>query len=211
MKSLRGLAKEEVERFYDRFGAKQDKQNYYEDTALTDLLKHARFDVAHTVVEFGCGYGTFSIPVAEHIQGGVVTFDIDPQMVEFTRRRALDLNLHNLVVEERDFVASGTGLPDQSADFVMLFNILHAEAPDNLLAEAWRTLTTNGLLGIMHWNYDRLTPRGPSMEIRPRPEQCRDWALAAGFETLPPGIVSLPPYHYGLVVRKPAADAAFSY
>lgn len=60
MKSLRGLTKEEVERFYDRFGAKQDKQNYYEDIALADLLKHARFDVAHTVVEFGCGTGRFA-------------------------------------------------------------------------------------------------------------------------------------------------------
>jgi len=27
MQSLRGLTKEEVEKFYDRFGAKQDKQN----------------------------------------------------------------------------------------------------------------------------------------------------------------------------------------
>lgn len=55
MQSLCGLTKEEVEKFYDRFGAKQDKQNHYEDAALADLLKHARFDVAHTVVEFGSG------------------------------------------------------------------------------------------------------------------------------------------------------------
>jgi ubiquinone/menaquinone biosynthesis C-methylase UbiE len=60
MQPIRGLTKEEAEKFYDYFGAKQDKQKYYEDVALTDLLKHARFDVAHSVVEFGCGTGRFA-------------------------------------------------------------------------------------------------------------------------------------------------------
>ena len=45
----------------------------------------------------------------------------------------------------------------------------------------------------IHWNYDPSTPRGPSMSIRPRPEDCRDWAEAAGFRLLAPGIINLPP------------------
>jgi hypothetical protein len=40
------------------------------------------------------------------------------------------------------------------------------------------------------------------MEIRPRPEQCRDWALGAGFRLLAPGIIDLPPFHYGMVLEK---------
>lgn len=31
------------------------------------------------------------------------------------------------------------------------------------------TLLPDGRLGIMHWNHDPATPRGPSMTIRPRP------------------------------------------
>jgi ubiquinone/menaquinone biosynthesis C-methylase UbiE len=52
-------------------------------------------------------------------------------------------------------------------DYAMLFNILHAEQPERLLREARRILAPHGLLGIIHWNYDPSTPRGPSMEIRP--------------------------------------------
>jgi tRNA/tmRNA/rRNA uracil-C5-methylase (TrmA/RlmC/RlmD family) len=40
------------------------------------------------VVEFGCGYGTFTIPVAKRVCGTVTTFDIEPTMVERTRERA---------------------------------------------------------------------------------------------------------------------------
>ena len=34
-----------------------------------------------------------------------------------------------------------------------------------LLREARRVLEPGGLLGVMHWNYDPATPRGPSMDI----------------------------------------------
>lgn len=34
------------------------------------------------VVEFGCGYGTFTIPVARRTSGVLTTFDVDPAMVE---------------------------------------------------------------------------------------------------------------------------------
>jgi SAM-dependent methyltransferase len=158
------------------------------------------------VVEFGCGYGTFTLPAARRSRGQVFAFDIEPEMVAATVDRAACEGVTNVVAAERDFVVSGTGLLPESAEYAMVFNILHCEEPPVLLAEAWRVLARGGLLGIMHWNYDETTPRGPNMEIRPRPEQCRDWAIAAGFELLPPGIVPLPPYHYGLVLRKPIAS-----
>ena len=46
----------------------------------------------------------------------------------------------------RDFVAVGTGLPDSSVGYAMLFNILHCEAPGILLKEAWRVLVPEGIL-----------------------------------------------------------------
>jgi ubiquinone/menaquinone biosynthesis C-methylase UbiE len=155
------------------------------------------------IVEFGCGYGTFTLPAARRTTGQVYAFDIDDAMVATTRQRAQQSGIGNVVVSLRDFVAHGTGLPAASADYAMLFNLLHAERPDILLAEAWRVLAPFRVLGIMHWEYDASTPRGPSMSIRPQPEQCRDWALQTGFELLDPGIIRLPPYHYGLALRKP--------
>lgn len=153
------------------------------------------------VADFGCGYGTFTIPAARFIAGTVHAFDIEPEMIRETKRKAELSELTNVEVHLRDFIADGTGLPEASVDYVMLYNILHAEDPARLLSEAFRILRSGGILGIMHWNYDPSTPRGPSMSIRPRPEDCVRWANAAGFAILA-GHIDLPPYHYGIIAEK---------
>lgn len=158
------------------------------------------------VVDFGCGYGTFTIPAARIVAGttGIVrALDIEADMIETTRRKAAAAGLANIRVEQRDFMTDGTGLTDTSVDYAMLFNILHCERPQVLLREAFRVLSPGGRLGIMHWNYDPSTPRGPAMDIRPRPEQCRDWAIAAGFRLAVANRIDLPPHHYGWVLIKP--------
>jgi SAM-dependent methyltransferase len=169
----------------------------------TVLDRLALLPCAGDVVEFGCGYGTFTIPAARRTSGIVHALDIEPEMVNRTSRRANACGLRNVRPVLRDFIAEGTGLDGLSADYAMLFNILHADEPSVLLLEARCVLRPGGLLGIMHWNYDPATPRGPSMEIRPRPEHCREWACDAGFKLLPPGIIDLPPYHYGMLLAKP--------
>ena len=154
------------------------------------------------VADLGCGYGTFSIAAARLTASTVHALDIDPLMVETTARRARSLKLDNLRAVLCDVLALGTGLSDESMAFVMLFNMLHAEQPQELLREARRILRPGGRLGIIHWIHDAQTPRGPALAIRPRPEQCRQWAEEAGLvpEQAP---VPLPPHHYGVVVRKP--------
>ncbi len=169
-------------------------------TVLTRLQLSARVADA---LEVGCGYGTFTLPAARIVRGTVYALDIEPTMVEYVRRKVEAAGLNNVRLEVRDIVEQGTGLPDASVDYVMLFNILHAECPDVLLREAYRTLRPSGRLGIMHWNYDPSTPRGPSMSIRPRPQQCRQWAEQAGFRSSGEPVIDLPPYHYGLVMERP--------
>lgn len=159
-------------------------------------------DRVREVVEFGCGYGTFTVPTARRVRGTVYALDIDAEMAELTARRAAEAGLANVRVERRDFVADGCGRPGGSAGFAMLFNILHIEEPVALLREALRVLAPGGTCGIIHWNYDPATPRGPSMEIRPRPEQCRRWAEEAGFEFVRFETLECCPYHYGLVMRR---------
>jgi SAM-dependent methyltransferase len=154
------------------------------------------------VVDFGCGYGTFTIPAARTVRGIVHALDVDPAMIAVTTAKARAAGITNVLAEHRDFVADGTGLPDDSVGYVMLFNILHCEDPLVLLREAWRILRKGGRLGIIHWNYDAATPRGPSMDIRPRPEQCRAWAEGVGFRLEGPSHIDLPPHHYGMVLSK---------
>jgi SAM-dependent methyltransferase len=152
------------------------------------------------VVEVGCGYGTFTIPTAKAISGHIYAYDIDKEMVRITKSEAEKFNLRDVRTVLRDILAEGTGLPDESADYVMLFNILHLETPEVLLQEAMRLLRDGGKVGMIHWNHDSSTPRGPSMEIRPKPEDCIRWAERAGFHFLQRH--DLKPYHYGIVLRK---------
>ncbi len=155
---------------------------------------------ARDVVEYGCGYGTFTIPAAKIVKGAVYAIDIEADMVHKTQEEAEKFGLRNVKTILRDFVTKGTGLKDQSVDYTMLFNILHIEHPEILLKESYRILRPQGKLGIIHWNYDPSTPRGPSMDIRPKPEQCIAWAEEAGF--INPKQYDLKPYHYGIVMRK---------
>lgn len=179
------------------------EENMWEDFfSPDDILK--TMGITHkigNVAEFGCGYGTFTIPTAEIVRGKVYAMDIEPEMIEATKRKAEDNKLSNVETMLRDFVSDGSGLEDESVDYVMLFNILHAEEPHKLIREAYRILRPNGKLGVIHWNYDSTTPRGPPMGIRPKPEQVIGWAIDADFNN--PIRYDLKPYHYGVVLTKP--------
>lgn len=158
-------------------------------------------------VDFGCGYGTFTLAAAGLVSGTIHALDIEPELVESVREKCRQAAMTNIRAEVRDFVAEGSGLPDESVDAAFLFNILHHEHPVKLMAEACRILQTGGMLLVIHWNYDPTTPRGPAMAIRPRPEQCIDWGKEAGFSFDERERFDLKPYHYGLVFRKPLPEA----
>lgn len=153
------------------------------------------------VVDFGCGYGTFAIPAARIVSGSVYAIDIEAEFVRECKNKAKTAGLRNVICQERDFLSNGTDLPQAAVDYAMLFNILHAENPLALLQEAYRILAPLGKVGVIHWKYDASTHRGPSMDIRPRPEQCQEWMKTAGFELVKPS-VDLPPYHYGILGQK---------
>jgi len=155
------------------------------------------------LVEFGCGYGTFTLAAAGIAAGTVYALDIEAEMVDVVRQKCAEAGIHNVQATVRDFVAQGTGLADNSMDAALLFNILHHEEPVALMKEALRVLKPNGMLAVIHWNYDPATPRGPAMEIRPRPEQCIAWGREAGFSFSEQNRYDLPPYHYGLLFSKP--------
>jgi SAM-dependent methyltransferase len=174
-------------------------KSYFNPDFILEELGIVR--TCQSVVDLGCGYGTFTFPAARRISGTIYAFDIDPNMINACQTKIEQAMIKNIICQQRDFVTEGTGLSDNSTDFVMLFNILHAENPIGLLNEAYRILVPGGRVGVIHWNYDPTTPRGPSMEIRPRPEQCQEWIRTAGFQLIRPWI-DLPPYHFGMVGQK---------
>ncbi|WP_370575332.1 class I SAM-dependent methyltransferase [Methanomethylovorans sp.] len=157
-------------------------------------------DKVADAADFGCGYGTFTIPAAKMITGKVYAIEIELEMIEITEQKAEAESLNNVEPVLRDFISEGSGLEDESVDYAILANILHVEEPKKLLREAHRILRPNGKIVIIHWNYDSATPRGPPMEIRPTPEKCIEWAISSGFSN--PDKYDLKPYHSGIVLNK---------
>jgi SAM-dependent methyltransferase len=154
------------------------------------------------VVELGCGYGTFTLPVARRIAGVLHTCDIDAAMVARTRRRAEAGGLTNVLYQQRDVFAQGFGVPPESQDAGLLFNILHGEEPVRFLRDAAKAVRPGGFVFAIHWCWDKRTPRGPSREIRPRPEQIAEWAGQTGLLEMVGSMVDLPPWHYGLRLKR---------
>ncbi len=159
--------------------------------------------VAGDLVEFGCGYGTFTVPAAVRTRGIVTALDIDPLMVSRVRQKVMDQALSNVRAAVRDFVAQGTGLADGSQAHAMIFNLLHLEQPVALLREAYRVLRNGGRLSVIHWRGDIPTPRGPSPAIRPTPDQCRSWMAESGLSDIESVDLKLCcPFHFGLIARR---------
>lgn len=155
------------------------------------------------VIEFGSGYGTFTVPAAKLITGNLYALDIDPAMVASTATRATKAGCSNVIAQERDFLADGCGRPGSSAAYAMLFNILHVAEAHELLRETYRVLAPGGKAGVIHWKRDAATPRGPSLAIRPSREQCREWAERAGFQYLRGEELGCCSWHWGMVLEKP--------
>jgi len=180
------------------------EQNYWESLfdvpAILDALGVNQS--LKDVVEVGCGYGTFTLPVAQRIDGVLYTFDIEPAMVATTRERLEKARINNVEVSLRDVVASGFALKPSSIDAVLLFNILHTDHPVQMLRDSTELLRPDGRVLAIHWRSDVKTPRGPDLAIRPRAEQIENWANEAGGlrQERPPRIV--PPWHYVTSFRR---------
>ena len=153
------------------------------------------------LAELGCGYGTFTIPVAKRIRGNLHAYDVDEAMAARTQERAAAAALANVVVECRDVLARGFGLPPRSQDGCLLFNILHHDEPVAILSAAADIVRPGGQLFVIHWRHDPRTPRGPDLSIRPRPEQIVVWAGETGVLDLGGGVLDLPPWHFGLILK----------
>jgi ubiquinone/menaquinone biosynthesis C-methylase UbiE len=94
-------------------------QGFFDPRAV--LAKLGLAPDCRNVVDFGCGYGTFTIPAAQTVQGTVYALDIEPEMVAATRRKAEAMGLRNIEMRQRDFVAEGCGLPDVCVDYATGF------------------------------------------------------------------------------------------
>ena len=148
----RVFAPEDAMRYYDHFGAMQDKQ-FYEGAPLTDLIAHARFEQASSVFELGCGTGRLAARLfAEKLppQAQYTGVDISTTMVEIATRRLRPWSSQAIVVQ-RD---ATRGLPYFDSQFdrflaMYVFDLLPLSSIGFLLGEAHRILTRDGRLCVI--------------------------------------------------------------
>jgi hypothetical protein len=70
------------------------------------------------------------------------------------------------------------------------------------MQEARRVLRPGGVAAAIHWIWDVRTPRGPPLDIRPTPEQCRSWGEQAGLRWVRDERLPGSPWHCGMVFEK---------
>ena len=177
-------------------------ESFFDAPCILEKLVTANHSSTISVAEFGSGYGTFTLPLARMTSGRIDAFDIEAGLIERLRGVAAKEGLNNIVPCLRDFLTDGTGLPAQSVDHAMLYNILHIENPIPLLAEAYRIVRPCGSISIIHWRSDIATPRGPSLTIRPTPKQIHSWLSEAGFSEIRDVKLVCSPYHFGIRARR---------
>jgi SAM-dependent methyltransferase len=83
----------------------------------------------NNLMEVGCGYGTFTICAAKRIAGKLFAFDIEQEMIDYTRKKKEQEGLTNIEFFNRDIISNVSGIVTGVADYVMLFNILHHDKP----------------------------------------------------------------------------------
>ncbi|MDF1516135.1 MAG: class I SAM-dependent methyltransferase [Anaerolineae bacterium] len=157
--------------------------------------------VTATVVEIGCGYGTFTVPIAQQFAGKLLAFDIEPSMIETASMNVRNAGLLNVSFRLRDVVEQGVNLESDSVGMVLLFNILHFSGNRILLKEASRILKADGIIAIIHWRKDIPTPRGPAIRVRPDKDQILNAAEGLKLHLYRNSTI-LPPYHWGIQLIK---------
>lgn len=108
-----------------------------------------------TVLDFGCGSGTYTIPTAKIAgePGKVYALDKDRQVLDELMQKAKSAGLENIAKMETSG-GLGIDLADESVDKVLLFDVFHSyyflQTGDRgrLLAEIYRIMKPSASLSV---------------------------------------------------------------
>ena len=116
---------------------------------VTKPLKKAGVKEGQTILDFGCGPGHYAITAAKMVgaKGKVYALDIHPLAVQSVEKKAKKEGLLNVITILSD---KGTGLPDQSIDLALAYDMISmVENKQALAKELHRVLKPNGILSVL--------------------------------------------------------------
>lgn len=113
-----------------------------------NILKEVGIKPGFHVLDYGCGGGSYIIPLAELVgkSGKIYALDIHPLSIQVVQSIALKRQLSNVETILSD---CKTGLPENTVDVVLLYDTFHdLSDPDWVLKELHRVLKSNGILSF---------------------------------------------------------------
>jgi len=125
------------------------------ESRTLEMLQQIGIRRGHTVLDFGCGSGTYTVPVAKIVgeQGRVYALDKDNEALDELMQKAESAGLKNIKRME----TSGKleiDLTDESVDAVLLFDVFHSyyfpQANDRrrLLDEIYRIMKPSAFVSV---------------------------------------------------------------
>jgi len=113
-----------------------------------DILKEVGIKKGFYVLDYGCGPGSYIVPLAELVgkSGKIYALDIHPLAIQKVKDIVSKKQLANVGTILSD---CKTGLLDNSLDVVLLYDTFHALSdPGGILEELHRVLKANGALSF---------------------------------------------------------------
>jgi ubiquinone/menaquinone biosynthesis C-methylase UbiE len=121
------------------------------------LLDEIIVNTGDTVLDFGCGPGSYVLELAKRVgtDGTVIAVDIHPLAIQSVEALNRQHDLHNV----RTYLMDGVNLPhisDNSVNTVLLFDVFHMLGDQKgVLAELQRVLHPAGILAVHDPHMDR--------------------------------------------------------
>jgi ubiquinone/menaquinone biosynthesis C-methylase UbiE len=154
-------------------------------------------------VHFGCGTGFFTFAIAKKVgsEGTVFALDVLEEKIEAIKSQAklngfLNISATRANLEKKE----GSGLAEESADWVFIINMLYQNKNRNrVIAEAKRILKKSGYIFLADWKKEPM-PIGPKNENRVSREEIIKMSRKNGL-----GIIkemSLGDFHFGAILAK---------
>jgi ubiquinone/menaquinone biosynthesis C-methylase UbiE len=218
------LSHQQARRVYDRIGALQDSQGFYEEPATRLLIRHGAFPSATAVFELGCGTGRFARRLlSEHLPADATyrAVDVSPKMVRLAEKRLEPwADRASVTLSEGD--APDADPPASCDRFVSnyVLELLPEEESRSMVRAARRMLRPEGLLcltslstGIGPWSravaraWTWLQARRPSVVGGCKPVELLsflpegDWTIAFHQKVVAFGVTS------EVVIARPRATA----
>lgn len=113
-----------------------------------NILKEVGIRPGFRVLDYGCGPGSYLIPLAKLVgkSGWIYALDINPLAIQMVQRIVSKKQLTNVETIHSD---CKTGLPDNSVDVVILYDTFHDLGdPNGVLEELHRVLKPDGVLSF---------------------------------------------------------------